>query len=72
MGEYRYTSLRYCPTLKRNVVFENYYGSDPGQPGDCLYRSVCGCERCCYLEDRTISILPAAKQPDNLQIRTAD
>lgn len=72
MGEYKYASLRYCSLLGRNVVFENYYGDDAKNPGECLYKSICGCEICSYLSARTAEILPEGVKTEELKIRTAE
>lgn len=72
VGEYKYASLRYCPMLGRNVVFENYYGDDVKRPGECLYKSMCGCEACSYLNSPNIDILPARGNAEELQVRAAE
>lgn len=72
MGEYKYASLRYCSLLGRNVVFENYYGDDVKRPGECLYKSICGCEICSYLSSPAINMVPPGRNTEELQVRAAE
>lgn len=72
MGEYKYASLRYCSLLGRNVVFENYYGDDAKRSGECLYKSICGCEICSYLGAPAVEVLPDGAKTEELRIRAAE
>ncbi len=70
MGDFRYASLRYCSVLKRNVVFENYYDSDGKGVSDCIYKSLCGYDKCGCRNSLFAGFMPAvlSAQETNVEL----
>ncbi len=46
MSKFKFTSVRYCTLLGRNVVFESCYNDDGQSSCECLNKSLCGFEEC--------------------------